>query len=103
MGAGDGANQKYATLYALRLKRPEKKMKDEKLREDGGSWLPTLILAIAVFAIRLCYGQGQLPVLFRRWYNLQRIQLKRRFGLRDNNKYKMGAGDGANQKYKRQG
>ena len=33
----------------------------------------------------------------------QRVQLKKKLGLRDDSKYKMSAGDGANQKYKRQG
>ena len=42
--------------------------------------------------------------LFFAWDEFsQRVQLKKKLGLRDDSKYKMSAGDGANQKYKRQG
>ena len=33
----------------------------------------------------------------------QRLSLRKRMGYRDESKYKMKAGDGANEKYKRQG
>ena len=33
----------------------------------------------------------------------QKLKMKKKLGFRDDSKYKMGAGDGANQKYKRQG
>jgi hypothetical protein len=34
---------------------------------------------------------------------MQKLKLKRFFGLRDEERYKMKAGDGSNQAYKRQG
>lgn len=33
----------------------------------------------------------------------KRVHLKKKLGYRDESKYRMEAGDGANQKYKRQG
>jgi len=33
----------------------------------------------------------------------QKVQWKKQLGYRDESKYKMGAGDGANQRHKRQG
>lgn len=34
---------------------------------------------------------------------MQKLKFKRAFGLRDEERYKMKAGDGSNQAYKRQG
>jgi hypothetical protein len=42
-------------------------------------------------------------VRIRRWIGMQKVKWRRTLGFRDNTKYKMGAGDGANQRYIRQG
>eukprot|EP00978_Attheya_sp_CCMP212_P037011 scaffold171769_cov39-Attheya_sp.AAC.1 len=69
----------------------------------GGSWIP-LIVASCVMLLRwLLFGQGGTPVKLRRWFNIQRVSWKKKLGYRDESRYQMSAGDGANQRYKRQG
>mmetsp|Transcript_15940 Transcript_15940/g.22477 ORF Transcript_15940/g.22477 Transcript_15940/m.22477 type:complete len:80 (-) Transcript_15940:258-497(-) len=68
-----------------------------------GSWTPFLIITFLLILRWIIFGQGDLPVRIRRWYNMQKIHWKKTLGYRDETKYQMTAGDGANQKYKRQG
>mmetsp|Transcript_22393 Transcript_22393/g.21527 ORF Transcript_22393/g.21527 Transcript_22393/m.21527 type:complete len:80 (-) Transcript_22393:133-372(-) len=75
----------------------------EGSEEITGSWIPTLVLLSLLFLRWLVRGEGNTPVRLRRWYNMKRIHYKKKWGLRDEKKYKMGAGDGANQKFNRQG
>jgi len=74
--------------------------------EEGsvtGSWAPTLILFLILFIRWIAFGQDNLAVRLRRFCNIQRVRLKKRFGYRDDSKYDMSVGDGSNQKNKRQG
>lgn len=68
-----------------------------------GSWTPSLILGTVALFVWIAYGSGPKPVKFRRWFNTQRVSLRKKLGYRDDTKYNMKAGDGANIKYKRQG
>mmetsp|Transcript_25583 Transcript_25583/g.37965 ORF Transcript_25583/g.37965 Transcript_25583/m.37965 type:complete len:80 (+) Transcript_25583:88-327(+) len=68
-----------------------------------GSWAPTITVVIILIMRWLITSQGNLAVSLRRMMQMQKLQTKKKLGLRDDSKYKMGAGDGANQKYKRQG
>eukprot|EP00586_Coscinodiscus_wailesii_P014712 CAMPEP_0172498090 /NCGR_PEP_ID=MMETSP1066-20121228/109188_1 /TAXON_ID=671091 /ORGANISM="Coscinodiscus wailesii, Strain CCMP2513" /LENGTH=78 /DNA_ID=CAMNT_0013271219 /DNA_START=91 /DNA_END=327 /DNA_ORIENTATION=- len=78
-------------------------MTDENTAAQEGSWKPSIIVVAVIILFWLGYGQGNVPMRFRRWYNIQRISWKKKLGYRDESNYKMSAGDGANQKYKRQG
>ena len=64
-----------------------------------GSWTPTLLL-LAFLALRHLLGNS---IKFQRFVSNQRIQWRRRLGHRDDTKYQMGVGDGANMNLKRQG
>jgi len=71
--------------------------------EVTGSWIPTIVISVLILVRWIVIGNGKTPVGFRRWFSMQKIHWKRRLGYRDINKYKMTAGDGANQKLQRQG
>ena len=74
--------------------------------EDGeaaGSWLPAAAVAVLLLARWLAYGKGGLPISFRRWMGLRKVEWRRRLGYRDDARYRMRAGDGSNLKLKRQG
>jgi len=73
------------------------------MEEMEGSWWPTAVLVIVLLSCWIKYGSGRMAVGLRRTMNIQRLHWKKRLGFRDDSKYKMTAGDGANQKYKRQG
>eukprot|EP00559_Dactyliosolen_fragilissimus_P005697 CAMPEP_0184855242 /NCGR_PEP_ID=MMETSP0580-20130426/544_1 /TAXON_ID=1118495 /ORGANISM="Dactyliosolen fragilissimus" /LENGTH=78 /DNA_ID=CAMNT_0027349705 /DNA_START=36 /DNA_END=272 /DNA_ORIENTATION=+ len=78
-------------------------MTDQDEFHTTGSWTPTILVSIA-FALRwIAFGEGNLPISIRRWLSMKRVELRKKLGYRDETKYKMSAGDGANQKYKRQG
>ena len=64
-----------------------------------GSWIPSLIL----FAILILRYLLQQSIGFQRFVNNQKVHWRKRLGYRDESKYRMGAGDGANTKFKRQG
>mmetsp|Transcript_56603 Transcript_56603/g.120187 ORF Transcript_56603/g.120187 Transcript_56603/m.120187 type:complete len:85 (-) Transcript_56603:419-673(-) len=64
-----------------------------------GSWAPTLLL-IAFLAFRYL---SQNSVKFQRFVSNQRIHWRKKLGYRDESKYQMGVGDGANLELKRQG
>mmetsp|Transcript_2795 Transcript_2795/g.7751 ORF Transcript_2795/g.7751 Transcript_2795/m.7751 type:complete len:81 (-) Transcript_2795:1179-1421(-) len=69
-----------------------------------GSWTPTVIILLLVLTWWIATGKGDFPTKTRRWLNLQRITIKQQLGMRDDSLYRnFNAGDGANQKYKRQG
>jgi len=65
---------------------------------ETGSWTPVAILLILLLARFILKNQS-----IRRTFQMQKLKLKRAFGLRDEERYKMKAGDGSNQAYKRQG
>mmetsp|Transcript_25381 Transcript_25381/g.55456 ORF Transcript_25381/g.55456 Transcript_25381/m.55456 type:complete len:82 (-) Transcript_25381:1399-1644(-) len=68
-----------------------------------GSWTP-VILILAILIVRwLAYSKGDAAIKFRRWLGGKKVQLKKQFGYRDDEKYKMKAGGGADQRLKRQG
>lgn len=74
------------------------------MNTDEGSWWPFGLIFLAFFMRWLCYSPGNLPVKIRRWYNIQRLQLRKQFGYRDDSIYGRGtAGDGSNTRSKRQG
>ncbi|CAB9529261.1 expressed unknown protein [Seminavis robusta] len=76
----------------------------EEARESEGSWIPLIVILVLVFLRWLAYGTGSVPIRFRRWYNIQRVQLRKQLGYRDESIYRPGtAGDGASKKHKRQG
>ena len=64
-----------------------------------GSWTPALLLV----AFLLCRHLLRNSIQLQRFVNNQRIYWRRRLGYRDESKYQMGVGDGANMKLKRQG
>ena len=64
-----------------------------------GSWTPTVLIA-SVLLVRYLHSNS---VSFQRFVSQQRIHWRRRLGYRDNTKYQMGVGDGANMSLKRQG
>jgi len=68
-----------------------------------GSWAPAAIFAIVSLSFWLAYGSGRLPIRLRRYCNSKKIYFRRKFGLRDDSRYEMAGGHGAQQKYKRQG
>mmetsp|Transcript_20595 Transcript_20595/g.44734 ORF Transcript_20595/g.44734 Transcript_20595/m.44734 type:complete len:82 (-) Transcript_20595:369-614(-) len=65
----------------------------------GGSWTPTLVL-VAFLTIRHLLRNS---IKFQRFVSNQKIHWRKRLGYRDESKYQMGVGDGANMKLKRQG
>eukprot|EP00429_Kryptoperidinium_foliaceum_P015503 CAMPEP_0176030718 /NCGR_PEP_ID=MMETSP0120_2-20121206/15123_1 /TAXON_ID=160619 /ORGANISM="Kryptoperidinium foliaceum, Strain CCMP 1326" /LENGTH=80 /DNA_ID=CAMNT_0017363979 /DNA_START=60 /DNA_END=302 /DNA_ORIENTATION=- len=72
--------------------------------EPEGSWIPFAILSFVIFFWWAYFSQSQRAVRLRRWYNMKRVQYKKKLGLRDESIYKNGAaGDGANLRHKRQG
>jgi len=76
------------------------------LEEDQeGSWIPFIVIVLVGLLWWINYSESRTAVKIRRSMSSKRIQLKKKYGLRDDAKYKemKGAGDGANQKYKRQG
>eukprot|EP00804_Cyclotella_cryptica_P026792 CCRYP_007975-RA/>CCRYP_007975-RA protein AED:0.42 eAED:0.42 QI:0/-1/0/1/-1/1/1/0/74 len=64
-----------------------------------GSWWPTIILATYLIASYVFRNSTTV----QRFIGKQKIYLKKRLGYRDDSKYQMGVGDGANMKLKRQG
>lgn len=70
---------------------------------EEGSWIPFIIIVILLGARWLVYGQGGIPLKFRRFFNNQRVQIRRQAGYRDDSKYKTAAGQGADLQNKRQG
>mmetsp|Transcript_22071 Transcript_22071/g.46563 ORF Transcript_22071/g.46563 Transcript_22071/m.46563 type:complete len:87 (-) Transcript_22071:78-338(-) len=64
-----------------------------------GSWTPTILL-VTFLALRHLFGTS---ITLQRFVSNQRIYWRRRLGYRDETKYQMGVGDGANMKLKRQG
>ena len=71
--------------------------------EAAGSWLPAAAVAVLLLARWLAYGKGGLPIRFCRWMGLRKVEWRRRLGYRDDDRYRMRAGDGSNLKLKRQG
>jgi hypothetical protein len=72
--------------------------------EPAGSWTLLIVVSIFIFLYWISFSQSGTPMRFRRWYNMQRVQLKKKLGMRDESIYReFAAGDGANQRYKRQG
>jgi uncharacterized membrane protein YdbT with pleckstrin-like domain len=51
---------------------------DQEGMEEGssGSWLPLLVIFVALFFRWAAYGQGNVPIRMRRWYNLQ-VRMKK--------------------------
>jgi hypothetical protein len=44
----------------------------ERMEEgSGGSWLPLVVIFVVLFFRWAAYGQGNVPIRMRRWYNLQ--------------------------------
>lgn len=76
---------------------------ENEKEEVQGSWTPFILLTLLLLLRWLVYGESNGAVGIRRWYNMQRVQLRKRLGYRDESKYQMGAGEGAHQKYQRQG
>ena len=42
-----------------------------EIEEVEGSWIPTIILSMVILTVWLGYGAGDIPVKWRRWYNIQ--------------------------------
>mmetsp|Transcript_31576 Transcript_31576/g.52130 ORF Transcript_31576/g.52130 Transcript_31576/m.52130 type:complete len:80 (+) Transcript_31576:114-353(+) len=76
---------------------------DSETKEVEGSWIPFILLSVLFILGWLVYGKSSGAVGIRRWYNMRRISIRKQLGYRDESKYQMGAGEGANQKYQRQG
>jgi hypothetical protein len=68
-----------------------------------GSWLPTLLIVSILLLRWILISPNDSAVRIRRWFGMQKVKWRKVLGFRDNSKYKMGAGDGANQRYTRQG
>jgi hypothetical protein len=78
---------------------PPSEIDSETYHDTKGSWIPTLLLlSLLVFRHML-----RNSIRFQRFVSNQKIHWRGRLGYRDATKYRMGAGDGANMKLKRQG
>ena len=64
-----------------------------------GSWTPT-ILILTILTIRYLFHNS---IKCQRFVSNQKIYWRKRLGYRDESKYQMGVGDGANMSLKRQG
>ncbi|KAL7470175.1 hypothetical protein ACHAXS_010417 [Conticribra weissflogii] len=64
-----------------------------------GSWTPTILLA-AFLLFKYAFSNS---LRVQRFYGTQKIYWRKRLGYRDETKYQMGVGDGANLNLKRQG
>mmetsp|Transcript_3568 Transcript_3568/g.6521 ORF Transcript_3568/g.6521 Transcript_3568/m.6521 type:complete len:84 (-) Transcript_3568:261-512(-) len=64
-----------------------------------GSWTPTILL-LAFLAVRHLLRNS---INFQRFVSNQKIHWRKQLGYRDESKYQMGVGDGANMELKRQG
>ena len=71
--------------------------------ETEGSWVPFLLICVFLIIRWLTYSKSDIPIKFRRWLGGQKVQVKKKLGYRDDEKYKMSAGSGADQRLKRQG
>jgi hypothetical protein len=70
-------------------------MTSDSNEQQEGSWTPFLILLTIITLWKLSST---------RWFHMQKVQWKKKLGLRDESLYRDGAaGDGANQRHKRQG
>jgi hypothetical protein len=51
---------------------------DQEGMEEGssGSWLPLVAIFVVLFFRWAAYGQGNVPIRIRRWYNLQ-VRMKK--------------------------
>jgi hypothetical protein len=71
---------------------------------EGGSWIPMIVILAGITMWWIAYSPSPTALRIRRFYNAKRLHWKKKLGLRDESIYKNGtAGDGANQKHKRQG
>ena len=70
---------------------------------EEGSWVPFLLICLLLIIRWLTYSKSDMPIKFRRWLGGQKVQAKKKYGYRDEEKYKMTAGGGADQRLKRQG
>ena len=75
----------------------------EHASRNHGSWVPTLIVLTVLLMRWILLSPSDVAVSIRRWFGVQKVKWRKTLGLRDNKKYRMGAGDGANQRYSRQG
>ena len=78
---------------------PINEMTYEQYHGSQGSWIPTLLI-FTILLIRYFLSKS---IKFQRFVSTQKITLRKRLGYRDETKYEMGVGDGANMKLKRQG
>lgn len=74
-------------------------MSYEQYHGTKGSWIPTIII-ISILLIRTLLSKS---IKFQRFVSTTKISIKKKLGYRDDTKYKMGVGDGANMNLKRQG
>jgi hypothetical protein len=82
------------------------KMSDEGGGENtsvAGSWTPAILIITILIVRWLAYSKSDAAIKFRRWLGGKKVQLKKQLGYRDDEKYKMKAGGGADQRLKRQG
>lgn len=67
-----------------------------------GSWGPFLLIVTLIVLRWVFYSPNAVNV--RRWLQIQKVQLRKKLGFRDDSKYTSGgAGQGASAKVKRQG
>ena len=71
----------------------------EQYHGTKGSWIPTIII-ISILLIRYLLSKS---IKFQRFVSTTKISIKKKLGYRDDAKYQMGVGDGANMNLKRQG
>lgn len=76
---------------------------DDQPPTTEGSWTPFLLICAVLVARWLASSKSDFPIKFRRWLGKQKVQARKKFGYRDEEKYKMSAGSGADQRLKRQG
>mmetsp|Transcript_9513 Transcript_9513/g.15797 ORF Transcript_9513/g.15797 Transcript_9513/m.15797 type:complete len:81 (-) Transcript_9513:290-532(-) len=76
---------------------------DDQPPTTEGSWTPFLLFCVLLVARWLAYSKSDVPIKFRRWLGGQKVQAKKKLQLRDDAKYQMSAGSGADQRLKRQG
>jgi uncharacterized membrane protein (GlpM family) len=80
------------------------KMSEQKNPVEQGSWIPLALVFLVIALWWVSSSTSPTALRIRRWYHTQKVRWKKKLGLRDESIYRDGAaGDGANQKHKRQG
>jgi len=85
------------------MPKERQRMLSKHENHNHGSWFPTLIILSIIILRWIFVSPNDTAIKIRRWFGMQKVKWRKALGFRDKTKYKMDAGDGANQRYNRQG